>query len=116
MTAPLAREAGGRTHAERLADLERSIAAYPDVRPSQGGHAAAAAIRRAQSLACLVRDEDAASIGAYLDRLDGDQLYALVVTLAAMVPVDQPATDLLGWLEPLGRELERDAQRRTAAA
>lgn len=107
MTAPLAREAGGRTHDERVSDLERSIAAYPAPRPTQGGRAAAMAIRRAQALACLVRDEDATATGAYLDRLTGDQLYALVVTLAAMVPVDQPAAELLGWLEPIGLPLER---------
>lgn len=87
----------------------------PDPRPSQGGLAARSAIVRAQALACLVRDEGADTIGAYLDDLDADQLYALVVTLAAMVPVDQPAADLLGWLEPTGRRLERATQRRAVA-
>lgn len=104
-----------RTHAERVSDLERSIAAYPPARPAQGGAAAGNAIRRAQTFACLVRDEGPDGIGAYLDALTGDQLYALTVALAAMVPIDQPATELLGWLEPLGRDLERATQRKAAA-
>lgn len=80
-------------------------------RPAQGGLAARSAIVRAQALACLVRDEGPDSIGAYLDALTSDELYALTVTLAAMVPVDQPAAELLGWLEPVGIDLERAAQR-----
>lgn len=88
----------------------------PAPRPAQGGHAARDAVVRAQALACLVRDEGPDGTGAYLDALTRDELYALTVTLAAMVPVDQPAAELLAWLEPLGRDLERAAQRRSAAA
>lgn len=72
----------------------------PPPRATQGTQAACAAMERAQSLACLVRDESADSIGPWLDKLTPAQMYALVVTLAAMVPDDQPAADLLDWLEP----------------
>lgn len=72
----------------------------PPPRPTQGPVAAVAAMERAQALACLVRDESADSIGPWLDRLTANQMYALVVALAAMVPVDEPASELLEWLEP----------------
>lgn len=51
-------------------------------------------------MTCLVRDESADGIGAYLDQLTTAQMYGLIVALAAMVPDDQPAADLLAWLEP----------------
>lgn len=72
----------------------------PPPRPTQGTKAAKAAIERAQNLACMIRDESADSIGAYLDALTTNQMYALVTTLAAMVPVDRSADELLDWLEP----------------
>ena len=72
----------------------------PPPRATQGTRAAVAAIERAQNLACMVRDESADSVGPWLDKLTPAQMYALVVALAAMVPDDQPAADLLGWLEP----------------
>lgn len=72
----------------------------PPPRPTQGARAALAAIERAQNLACMVRDEGADGIGPYLDRLTPDQHYALTVTLAAMVPLDQTVEELLGWLAP----------------
>jgi len=100
-----------RSDEQRLADLDRTIDLYAVRRPTQGGRAAASAISRATTLACMVRDESADTIGDYLDDLDRDQFYALTVALAAMVPVDQPVEQLLGWLEPLGAELERTAQR-----
>lgn len=100
-----------RTDAARWDDLDRSIDLIHRPRPSQGGQAARDGIRRAQHLAALVRDEGPDGIGAYLDDLDQNQLYALTVTLAAMVPLDQPADDLLAWLEPVGIDLERAAQR-----
>lgn len=84
----------------------------PPPRPAQGGRAAAAAIRRAAALACLVRDEGTDGIGAFLDDLDTDQLYALTVALAAMVDpdVDVPE-DRLAWVTPIGVDLERAQQR-----
>lgn len=99
----------------RIADLERSIDLYAIRRPAQGGKAARAAIARAQRLAGMVRDESTDTIGPYLDAMDLDQLYAITVTLAAMVPLDTPVDELLGWLEPLGAELERDLERQRKA-
>lgn len=72
----------------------------PPPRATQGTRAAVAAIERAQNLACIVRDEGADTIGPYLDALNPNQMYALVTTLAAMVPVDATADDLLAWVEP----------------
>lgn len=72
----------------------------PPPRPTQGTRAAVSAMERAQTLACMVRDESADTIGAYLDALTTDQHYALTVALAAMVPIDAPADALLDWLEP----------------
>lgn len=71
----------------------------PPPRATQGTRAAVVAIERAQALACMVRDESADTIGPYLDRLNIEQMYGLVVALAAMVPDDQPSAELLAWLD-----------------
>lgn len=76
-------------------------AAVLQPRASQGAYAAHHGIRRATELACMVRDEGPCGIGEYLDRLDREALYALTVSLAAMVPIDTPVEDLLSWLEPI---------------
>lgn len=55
-------------------------------------------VTRAATLACMVREEGVATIGAFLDRLDRQALYGLAVAAAAMVPVDQSASDLLAWV------------------
>lgn len=87
-----------RTDAARLADLDRAYA-EEQPRDAQGPIAARSALRRAQHLAGLVRTEGPDGIGAYLDALDREQLYAVVVTLAAMVPDDVPVSELLAWLD-----------------
>lgn len=85
----------------------RYEAHYPPIDPeigttrprrAQGEAAGKAALVRAQSFVCLVRDESVDGIGAWLDRLTRDALYGVTVALAAMVPVDQSAHDLLAWL------------------
>lgn len=66
-----------------------------------------AALNRARSLICLVRDEGPNAIGEVLDRCDTQALYALVTVLACMVPDDQSMQDLLAWLDeapPVSRE------------
>ncbi|AXQ53067.1 hypothetical protein SEA_RANDO14_47 [Mycobacterium phage Rando14] len=63
-----------------------------------------AVIQRAKEYAERVRDEDPAELWHDLTRLDGYQLQATVVALAAMVPVDQPGvTKWLADLAPSGR-------------
>lgn len=96
--------------AKALASIEAALAGPLAPRPTQGGVAATAAIRRAMRLAGMVRDEGPDTIGAYLDPLTPDQLYALTVTLAAMVDVDRTEEELLGWLQPIGRDLENAAE------
>lgn len=78
-------------------------------RPTQGTRAGSIALERAQRLVCLVRDESADGIGAYLDTLNTEALYALTVALAAMVPDDQPADTLLAWLAPIAALEWREA-------
>lgn len=67
-------------------------------RDTQGTHAANGAIQRAQYFAGMVRDHGPDAIGAYLDELTPDQHYALTTTLAAMIPLDVPVSDLLAWI------------------
>lgn len=59
----------------------------------------AAAMNRARSLVCMVRDEGPESIGAVLDRCTGDDLYALVTVLACLVPDDRSIQSLLAWMD-----------------
>lgn len=102
MTARQHRDAGGRTDAEREADLDRTVTRYiEDRRLAQGESAARGARQRAAYLTRLVRDEGPDGIGAYLDALTGDQLYAVIVTLAAAVPADVPLSRLLAWVDNL---------------
>ena len=78
---------------------------YPP-RATQGGNAGAKAIPRATAMVVAVRDEGPVEVAAILDPLNRDQLYALTVALAAMVPDDQPIDELLGWVADLGRNIE----------
>lgn len=71
----------------------------PAPRETAHPYAVMAAKKRAMTLTCMVRDESADTIGAYLDQLDRDALYALTVTLAAMVPDDVPMSVLLAWID-----------------
>lgn len=56
-------------------------------------------VARGAQLACMVRDEGREAIGEFLDGLDVQDLYGLAVALAAMVPIDRPASDLLEWID-----------------
>jgi len=60
-------------------------------------------------LACIVRDEGRESVGVFLARYGEDEIRALLVVLAGMVPVeDMSAADMLAWLkfDEYGRPLE----------
>jgi hypothetical protein len=55
-------------------------------------------VPQACELACLVHDADAEGVAAFLAALDPDHVPALLVVLAAMVPVDDRSPgDLLAW-------------------
>lgn len=59
------------------------------------------AIEDAAEAICRIREESPAALWADLTGMASDRLYALVFTLAAMVPDDQSIGDLLAWTEPL---------------
>lgn len=86
-----------RARPQRTNRANRDNTNHLPTRTTQTTQAANAAIERATHLACLVRDYGPDAIGHYLDNLDQAQLYALTVTLAAMVPTDQSTHDLLAW-------------------
>jgi len=58
------------------------------------------AVARAQQLAAIVHgDGDVEDVADLLHECDTDGLYALAVTLAAMVDVDRCPSDLLAWAD-----------------
>lgn len=81
---------------------DRAIAACPHVdRPGDRAHKAAL---DAVEVVAAVRDLDPREVwGTLVLRGEKDPLriYALVVALAAMVPPDRPARELLEWTEAL---------------
>lgn len=74
--------------------VHKDVTPHPD-----GERLAVEAVRRGQRLACAVRDDGAWEVARITDALTRDELVALAVALAAMVPVDQPASGLLAWLD-----------------
>lgn len=70
----------------------------PVLTPRQKGELAERMVPVAAELACAVREKDADGIGEILAGLDAQELTALAVVLAAMVPVDDPVSRLLGWV------------------
>lgn len=90
----------------RARDRERAIAACPAVDDRHG--VADQAVADAAALATAVRDDDPREIWGQLalwNDADPIRLYAAVVALAAMVPVDLPVTELLGWVDGPGLHL-----------
>ena len=69
----------------------------PKVAKTQGD-LAGRMVEQACELACMVRDCEAADIADVLDRLDIDEMKALLVVQAAMIPVDGRPADLLAWV------------------
>lgn len=80
----------------------RALAACPHVdRPGQRGYQA---VVDATSMVGAVRDLDPREVWGTLALWGAEdplRLYALVVALAAMVPADQPARELLAWTDHL---------------
>lgn len=97
---------------ESFAARNKAVAACPVVdRPGQRGYQA---VLDAQALVGAVRDLDPREVWGTLalwGRDDPLRLYALVVALAAMVPADQPARELLAWTDTLTKP---DDARRSA--
>jgi hypothetical protein len=63
------------------------------------GELASRMVAVACDLACLVRDQDRDAIGAFLAALPPEEITALIVVQAAMIPVDDsPPADLLAWV------------------
>ncbi len=87
-----------------------TVAVHPETARAQArGDKAERLVDVALDLAVLVRDEDAAAIGSYLDRLTAADRYRLLIILAAMVPVDSLSKEeLLGWVtfDEFGQPLE----------
>lgn len=78
--------------------MTTALRTYP---PRQAGIVARHALDRATDLVVMVRDEGTVTVAEYLDRLTRADLYALTVTLAAMVPDGAPLTRLLAWTDNL---------------
>jgi hypothetical protein len=83
---------------------DRAIAACPHVdRPGDRSHKA---VLDAVEVVAAVRDLDPREVWGTLalwGQADALRVYALVVALAAMVPADRPARELLEWTDALAR-------------
>ena len=71
---------------------------------------AGATVPDACTLVCLVRDVDPAVTGSWLQARTREQLEALCVVLAAMVPDDRSPGDLLAWIDPGLKHTEKRHQ------
>lgn len=82
--------------------VKAELAAYRPLRHPD--RLAEVAVRDALELAGDVRQLDPRQVAGRLEllrRRDPDRLTALVIALAAMVPVDRPVSALLGWTDHL---------------
>ncbi|GAA2692182.1 hypothetical protein GCM10010412_082940 [Nonomuraea recticatena] len=75
-------------------------------------------LQAALNLALLVRDEDSASCQAFVQSLPQAERDALPYILAALVPVDRPASELLEWItwDERGRPIGPQCQTRHVPA
>ena len=79
-----------------------------DLAACRRGELAERLVPKALELACLVHgDGDALEIGRFLRSLPADELGALPVILAGLVPVDRPQSELLAYVtwDEYGRPL-----------
>jgi hypothetical protein len=87
---------------EKVVWRERALAACPHV--DRIGDRAHKAALDAVEVVAAVRDLDPREVWGTLalrGEKDPLRIYALVVALAAMVPADRPARELLAWTEAL---------------
>lgn len=92
MTRPKVDATPGRNAGPSNAPVWLTPRAHPE-----GSRLIGPGITRATSLVTVVRDEGADSVARILDPCDRDQLTAVIVALAAMVPDDVPLQELLAW-------------------
>lgn len=64
----------------------------------QGHRMVPPALNRALALVGIVRDEDANAVARIIDPLTWEELAALVVVLAALVPDDRTVPELTAWV------------------
>jgi hypothetical protein len=95
--------------------LKVPLVTHPEAaRARARGDLAEAMVDKATDLALLVRDEGRESVLAFLGDLSGGEKDALLVVLAAMMPVeDMSKGDMLAWIDfdELGRPLDPDDHR-----
>jgi hypothetical protein len=79
----------------------------PVLTAREKGELAERMVPEAIALACAVRDGEAGEIAALIGARTRQELMGLLVVMAAMVPVDQPVSDLLDWVtwDETGRPL-----------
>lgn len=78
--------------------------------PRDAGHLAHWSVQRAATMSVMVRDEGCDRIGDYLDGFNRQELYGLVVALAAMVPDDRTVDELLEWIAPAPRRRSSEGE------
>jgi hypothetical protein len=72
---------------------------YDAPRAHPEGHALVVpALNRAVALVGIVREADANAVARIIDPLDWEQLAAVLVVLAAMVPDDRTVPELTAWV------------------
>lgn len=87
--------------------MSATVQAPPPPR-SQLGDVADHAVDAAVTIACAVRDNDPERVWDFVRAHTGTQLCAIVITLAAMVPIeDASVAELLAWTAPLADRTDR---------
>jgi hypothetical protein len=102
--------AGGRSRAagRGLIVAPGTVTDHPErVMACQRGEHAGRMVSAACELACLVRDAGREAAGEFIAALAPEEVTALLVVQAAMIPVDVPAAALLSWVtwDEYGRPL-----------
>lgn len=83
---------------DRTGSNNQQTYVYPTRAHPHGARLVGPAVPRATALVSIVRDEDANAVARIIDPLSWEQMAALVVVLAAMVPDDRSVRDLTAWV------------------
>jgi hypothetical protein len=89
----------------RKGSTQREPYVYPSRAHPRGSRLVPPAVQRATALVTIVRDEDANAVARIIDPLSWEQMAALVVVLAAMVPDDRSVEDLTAWVHDQAPDL-----------